>query len=68
MDVNRGQTVLEEACKARISRGVCTLRNSTAKNSLGIRGPEHVKGRPVPVPGAQSFNVSAEGAAVAITG
>lgn len=68
MDVNRGETVLEEACKARISRGVCALRDGTAENSLGIRGPEHVQGRPVPVSGAQSFNVSAEGAAVVITG
>ena len=68
MDVNSGETVLEEACKARISRGVCALRDSPAENSLGLRGPEHVKGRPVPVSGAQSFNVSAEGAAVVITG
>ncbi len=68
MDVNSGETVLEEACKARISRGVYALRDSTAENSLGIRGSEHVQGRPVPVSGAQSFNVSAEGAAVVITG
>ena len=68
MDVNSGETVLEEACKARISGGVCALRDSTTENSLGIRGPEHVKGRPVPVSGAQPFNVSAEGAAVVIMG
>ena len=68
MDVNSGETVLEEACKARISRCMCPLRDSTAENSLGICGPEHVKGRPVLVSGAQSFNVSAEGAAVVITG
>jgi hypothetical protein len=68
MDVNSGETVLEEACEARISGGVCALRDGTAEDSLGIRGLEHVKGRPVPVSGAQSFNVSAEGAAVVITG
>jgi len=48
MEVNSGETVLEEACKARISRGVYALRDGTAENSLGIRGPEHVQGRPVP--------------------
>ena len=68
MDVNSGETVLKEACKARISRGVCALRDGTAENSLGIRGPEHVEGCPVPVSGAQSFNVSAEGTAVVIAG
>jgi len=68
MDVNSGETVLKEACKARISRGVCALRDGTAENSLGTRGPQHVKGRPVPVSGAQSFNLRAEGTAVVITG
>lgn len=68
MDVHSGKTVLEETCEARISCGVCALRDGTAENSLGIGRPEHVKWRPVPVSGAQSFNVSAEGAAVVITG